>query len=406
MIAFASRWERVLITCAVLVMACGESVMHAADNRPIDVDATSGVATAVVVDDRALLHTTQLLPIDDEGHITAGDLDAQTTRVVANLADVLEEMGSSVDQLARLNVYVTDDALVGQVRALLAAGLTRDVHPAVTYVVSRLPAAGAMLAVDAVASVPDSATTVTRGDNARLAVLHGEGYAAVLPRGRAVYISGMAEQSDDLATATAGTMRQLHDVLELLGLGAEHVVHVKAFMKPMSGAAAARQAIERSYPSGASPPVTLVEWENGLPIEIEMIAFIPGRADVNETVAHRWQPDETRSSVYCRFAVVDAPRRIYVSGLQSQEPSGASGQVRDIFAQLDAVLKQADSDFLNLVKATYYVAADDVSQALNDVRPELYDPQRPPAASKATIAGTGDTQHTITIDMIAVPAVK
>jgi enamine deaminase RidA (YjgF/YER057c/UK114 family) len=412
--SFVSRQQRLSVLCVVLFTASGGSLLHAAENRPIDVDARSGVATAVVVDDRALLHTTQLLPVDDEGNIATGDLDAQTTRVLANLGDVLEDMGTNTTQLARLNVYVTDNALVDRVRTLLTAKLTRDVHPAVTYVVTRLPAPAAMLAVDVVASIPNAAasipnadiTVVTRGGDPQLAAQHGTDYAAVLPRGRALYISGMAERADDLEAATAGTMRQLHGVLELLGLGAEHVVHVKAFMKPMADAAMARQTIERSYPSGESPPVTLVEWSNGLPIEIEMIAFIPGGADATETVAHRWQPEEKRSPVYCRFAVVEASRRIYVSGLHSRDVLDAGGQVRDIFAQLDAVLAQADSNFLNMVKATYYVAADDVSQALNDVRPELYDPQRPPAASKATIAGTGDTRRTITIDMIAVPALK
>ena len=57
-----------------------------------------------------------------------------------------------------------------------------------------------------------------------------------------------------------------------------------------------------------------------------------------------------------------------------------------------------------LVKAPYYVSADEPSRQLNAQRPRYYDPKRPPAASKATVAGTGRKGRGITLDMIAVAA--
>ena len=61
------------------------------------------------------------------------------------------------------------------------------------------------------------------------------------------------------------------------------------------------------------------------------------------------------------------------------------------------------SDFRHLVKATYLHEDDGTSTALNDLRPNYYDPERPPAASKANIAGTGDPTLGMVVDMIAVP---
>jgi hypothetical protein len=55
------------------------------------------------------------------------------------------------------------------------------------------------------------------------------------------------------------------------------------------------------------------------------------------------------------------------------------------------------------VKATYYISTDEASAKLNQLRPRFYDPQRPPGASKAPVAGTGRAGKTITLDMIAVP---
>jgi enamine deaminase RidA (YjgF/YER057c/UK114 family) len=294
--------------------------------------------------------------------------------------------------------------LVGQVQKLLAQGLFKEVHPAVTYVVTRLPDEKALLAVDAIAAVPESVTEqVVLASSKKLFGQAGTAHVSLLPRGRVVYISGMAERSEELGAATTGTIQQLHGVLKLLGLGAEHVVHIKVFMKPMDDVAESLAAIQAVYAGRACPPISFVEWTNGLPAEIEMVAYLPGDAEEGATVAHRWQPDEKQSPVYCRFAVVDSPTRIYVSGLRSRTVTGPERQVRDIFSQLEATLAEAGSDLRHMAKATYYVADDEVSKALNAVRPEIYDSKRPPAASKASIAGTGDAERGIVVDMIAVP---
>ena len=70
---------------------------------------------------------------------------------------------------------------------------------------------------------------------------------------------------------------------------------------------------------------------------------------------------------------------------------------------LGKLLTASGSDFKHLVKATYYVSAEDASKALNESRPEYYEPQRPPAASKAVVKGVGRKGRTLTMDMIAGP---
>jgi enamine deaminase RidA (YjgF/YER057c/UK114 family) len=58
------------------------------------------------------------------------------------------------------------------------------------------------------------------------------------------------------------------------------------------------------------------------------------------------------------------------------------------------------------VKATYYVSDADASAALNRLRPRYYDPKRPPAASKAQVAGVGVPDRTVVVDLIAVAGGK
>src|SRR5690606_5367321 len=91
---------------------------------------------------------------------------------------------------------------------------------------------------------------------------------------------------------------------------------------------------------------------------------------------------------------------LYVSGLYGNEED-PDQQVRDIFKTLTRVSNAAGTDLRHLLKATYYCSADDVSRSLNALRPDYYDPERPPAASKAIVAGAGREDRTLTIDMIA-----
>jgi hypothetical protein len=79
-------------------------------------------------------------------------------------------------------------------------------------------------------------------------------------------------------------------------------------------------------------------------------------------------------------------------------------QAQQPFERLKKLLAKTGSDLTHLAKATYYVTDDEVSQALNQIRPKYYDPARPPAASKAVVAGTGRPGQRFVMDMIAVPS--
>ena len=108
--------------------------------------------------------------------------------------------------------------------------------------------------------------------------------------------------------------------------------------------------------------------------------------------------------VYSRVARTASPETIYVSGLFGKPGLAAKEETEELFAQLGQILKAGGSDLRHLAKATYYVATDEASSQLNALRPNYYDPQRPPAASKAMVRGVGLPGRTTTLDMIAVPA--
>ncbi len=354
-----------------------------------------------IVEDKALAHTAQILPVDAEGKIVGEHIDEQYAKAFTNLSVVLEEVGSAIDQIVRLNIYTTSNEHLARIRSLVP----KEVKFVETAVVSSVPHKGALVALDAIAMVSDTdAPVIVRYHTSSTFSTQGKmAHVAVLPKGRTLYISGMADPTKDLHKATVGTMEQLQSVLALNGVGPEHVVHLKAYMKPMDKVNVARNGMSELFRDVYAPPMSFIEWSNPIPIEIELIAFLPGKGKGASPVELKWRPEEKRSPVYCRFAVVDSSTRIYTKGYISQKALDAEGQVRDIYTQLKASIEPHGSDFRHLVKATYLVAAQDTSSALNAVRPELYDPERPPAASKASITGTGDDKRTILVDMIAVP---
>ncbi len=344
----------------LVLLPLAVSALAADTPRYVSPESAAGRSLAVVVPDQSLLHTAQVFGATAEAALAA-------------LGDV--------GHVVKLNAYLRDPAGESALRAAIAKHFPANAQPALTCVVSALPEAGANVGLDAVA-------TTTRA---------GTG---VLPAGGVAYISGQAEKGADLRESTRKTMESLGATLKFLGVDWSHAVQLKAFVQPMSEATAVREEMGRFFAGAAVPPIVLVEWISpSVPIEIELIASVPDAPAPIEFLA---PPGMKASPVYCRVARFGAGPRIYISGLSAQ--GDAATQVREVFAQLKTALAATGSDLRHLAKATYYVSADDVSKALNELRPIYYDPQRPPAASKAMVKSTGSGSATLTLDMIAVPA--
>jgi enamine deaminase RidA (YjgF/YER057c/UK114 family) len=172
----------------------------------------------------------------------------------------------------------------------------------------------------------------------------------------------------------------------------------------MTQADIVNREIQSFFGDDGAPPVSHVEWIGGNPpIEIELIAAAP-HASADESVTYSTPSWMITSPIYSKVARIHGDRRLYTSGLVSSKEGDGAAQVRDIFQGLEGLLAETGSDIRHLAKATYYVADDDVSKQLNAIRPEFYDPKRPPAASKAMVKGTGVEKRSITIDLIGAPS--
>lgn len=383
---------------AFLVLLARTGVLNSAEPptgiESVKRDLRTGTSQAVIVGKVPLVHTHQVFDPKAEQH--PSDYTAQVAAAFQELAGVLESFGSHPARIARLNVYVKSDEVANEVREMFSRSKAPGAA-AMTFARGNLARPERLVALDAIATANDTTKSIWSPP-----VLRGpKSTAALVQPGRTVYIAGQAEKKPTLREATQATLEGLRKTLQHYGLGLEHVVQIKSFMTPIASQADVEDEIARFFGEWAVPPLSFVEWQSTLPIEIELIASAPFQSGPG--VEYSTPPGMVASPIYSRVAIVNSPKTIYIAGLYGPE---GNGEIRGIFTTLADVCREAGSDLKHLVKATYYVGSDDASSQLNAIRPEFYDPQRPPSASKALVRGVGLAGRSITIDMIAVPIGK
>jgi enamine deaminase RidA (YjgF/YER057c/UK114 family) len=369
----------------------------------ISPDARRGTSLAVLVHPVPLAHTAQMLPVDRHGRVrNAGDAAAQTEQALRHVELALNETGATLDDVVKLNISVADSKRVPEVESVLARRFTGKLKPAVTFVGGEMPLSDVLVAMDAVAMAPSlRGASVKRFRSKTLPGDPSIAHVAILPPHGAVYLAGDAARGE-LAEATRQTMEKLHATLRHLQLDWSDVVHLKAFLRPMSDIAIAQDVMKSFFDGQLTPPISYVEWISVLPIEIELIAAPRAGGGAVPVLEFITPPGIKPSPVYSKVSRINHGRRLYISGLFGVGDGDGEAQILEIFDRLGELLTQAGSDFNHLAKATYYVSDGEANRKLNELRPRFYDPHRPPAASKALVKDVGRPGKTVSLDMIAV----
>jgi enamine deaminase RidA (YjgF/YER057c/UK114 family) len=370
----------------------------------LPLDAPAGMSRAVIVQGQPLVHTRQLVPVDQEGKIVAADsVEKQVEQVLDNLQAVLDDSGSSLEKLVRLNVYAIAPSTVDLVREQLALRLDPAVRPAITAVLTPMPHRDALVAVDAVAVAAEKGETIALK---RVEAVAGDddcADAAVLPPGGVAHLSGVPAEPGLTQSAVDKSMSGLSRTLDTLKLTPAHVVRLKVFLRPASAADEVRRVLKKYFPGQMMPPVVFVEWLAAPPVEIELVARLPLTGRSAPKVEYYNPPDVRLSQLFSRVALVRTERQIYISSLFVKKPTGRRmEEALAVFDQLESILAAAGSDLRHLAKATYYVIDSGSASGMDRVRLWRYDLASAPAASKCMVHGVGKAKRTMTLDMIAV----
>ena len=102
-----------------------------------------------------VLHVSGQVAQDTTGSVMGkGDIRAQTRQVLENIRTVLASAGGTMDDVARVTVYVTDMSGLGQIHEVRGQYFRRP-YPASTLVeVKRLVKPEYLIEIDAVAVIP------------------------------------------------------------------------------------------------------------------------------------------------------------------------------------------------------------------------------------------------------------
>lgn len=395
------RKLRVLLA-AILAMP---ALVRSADSPTIHLARASvGMMPFAAAHGRTIVHTRQFLPFEEsEDKRKDADLSEQILNLLDSTQRRLLAYQANLSLALRLNVYLTRDADRPTVQGHIENLFKNDIPP-ISFVTTKLPAPHAKVALDCVVQALSSFDFYKmpkfQPQSPRSGRLGAE--VGIVPIGSQIFVSGQAVRAENVKDATRKTMTQLGETLKWLDTGWTNVIHVKSFLNPMADVEDALTEIRSFFPESAVPSMSFVEWQYRNPIEIELV--VAGGPDDPERPAVEYlTPDGMKASpVYCRVVRVNRGKLIYTSGIYGVPGRNPEREVRDIFEELNKSMSVFGSDMKHLVKATYYVADDEVSKALNELRPDYYDPQRPPAASKAKVAGTGLNGQKIVVDMIAV----
>lgn len=370
-----SLWNAAMLTIALVTSVCAQTIKH--------VQTSDTQRSSVIVKDTTLLHSSQVTSTDEK-------------QLWATTQTLLKRGQSSFAEVAKLNLYATQAKRLSQLERFIRQQYPEQECPAICSVVTPLPD-GKTIALDFVAVSLREVSQVEK-------IVANRNQISMMPGGQRIYISGQAAREVNLKEAATQTLQGLLLTMEFLKRNKQDVASIKAFLMPVENIESVRQAVTEVFGEGKEPPLVFVQWRSAesVPVEIEMVIWGGPANETQPVVEYLTPPGMTSSPVFSRICRINSGPTIFLSGMSSTN-SDIEVQVQQSFDLLEKNLREVKSDIRHLVKATYYVTGGRASSVLGSLRPKIYTPLRPPAASKATVRVIGEGNLEFLMDMIAVP---
>ncbi|MCP4855545.1 MAG: hypothetical protein GY903_13725 [Fuerstiella sp.] len=362
----------------------------------------SAFSYAVTVERGDLAYTRQILAIDaDPGDFGAGEL-IKKLETIAALRD------AKLSDVVRLNIFLADERKVLRAAAekMVVDHWPAGKTPALTFIPGRIPG-NVPLACDAVIALnQESQNVVPITDSEAKSQLKVAAFVAPAARD-IIYASGRAmkgkayEESVPLAIDAL-----LKDYVFTQGATRNDVLQIRAYIGDLDHWVKAKKLIQQTLAADVAPPIVFIQWARNDSVEIEFITSAPYKAKTTETVSFKTPKTLKKSPVFSRIALLHSDTLTFMSGMVGSTNHNPEMQVASLFDELQLRAKAVGSDLRHLVKATYLVSDQHVDQAVNALRPNYYDPERPPAASKIFRKSIGVDGRHLLVDMITVPITK
>ncbi len=292
---------------------------------------------------------------DDRGALVgAGDVGAQTRRVVERLRDVLKAAGSSLDRVVSVTVYLKNAADFQAMNDVYRTYWTTD-PPTRTTVVADVVLPGALVEISMIA-VPAGAER---------AVVHPQGwlrspnpYSYAIKSGDTLFLSGLVSRNGrdntvvkgDVTAQTKVVLDNAGELLEAAGLTHANVVSSRVYLPDVAHFPAMNAAYRRYFSSGPPARATVKAALAGsdYAVEITLVA-----SSAKKEVIDDGRPANPNLS-----AAIRAGNRVYLAGMlgNTAETKGDAGaQTRETLARIRTALTAAGLTPADVVEGIVYL---------------------------------------------------
>jgi 2-iminobutanoate/2-iminopropanoate deaminase len=301
------------------------------------------------------------LPTDDKGNLVTGDITAQAKQVFDNLRGILQQAGSSLDNVVHATVMLQNAADFAALDQLYREQF-KGVPPARTTVIGTMVRPGALIEIQ---------VTAVQNGAERTPILPAgwtkptSPYSYAIRSGDTLYLSGLVSRSGkdnsqvqgDIATQTKTIMDNAGELLKAAGMSYGDLVTGHVVLKDMKLFAPMNDAYrvywEKDRPARVSaqlsPPgtfdleITFVAIKGSSPREV----IIPNRAD------------GTPGQAGPNFSpAIKVGNRLFISGgtgSTDKNLGDMKAQTTETLTRFGPALKAAGFDYRDIVSSDVYV---------------------------------------------------
>ena len=323
-----------------------------------------------------LVYLSGTLPTDEKGQVIQGDIKAQTTRALDNLAATLKAAGSSLAQVASVTVYLKRASDFAQMNEVYATYWPKD-PPTRTTVVATDLLRGALIEVAMVAIPNGGERQVIHPSDW---IKSPNPYSYGIRTGDTLFMAGLISRNGkdnsvvqgDMATQVKTVLDNGAAILKAAGLSLGDVAASRVYITDAAMFQDMNTAYRTYFPNDPPARATVRTGLTGPQylVEITMVAVKGSRRAITtpnaDGSAGRRNPNLS--------SAIQVGNRLYVSGMLGNTDTtkgDAKAQTREALTRIGRTLTSAGFDWPQVVEGVVYLPSLDAYAAMNEAYREV-----------------------------------
>lgn len=339
--------------CRVLLLALTLMTMASAQGRQIVAGPMPNLPFSAAVTADGLVYVAGTLSAD-------GDIRAQTRKTLEDMSQVLQKAGSSLANVASVNVYLTKADDFAAMNEVYRTFWTKD-PPVRTTIVSDLVIPGALVEMSMVA-VPNGGERV---------VIHPSDwikspnpYSYGIRTRDTLFLAGLISRNGkdnsvidgDMTTQTRTVLDNAGQILKAAGLSFDHVVSSRVFITDGAKFQEMNKTYQTYFPKDPPARATVVAPLMGPQYQVE-ITLTASRLPKQAFTTPQADGTPGRPSAILSSAI-KAGNKLYVSGILGNTPAtkgDTQAQTVEILNRVGRTLKAAGYEWNHIVDGVVYI---------------------------------------------------